>query len=341
MNKAERVALADAAIAAEKGGEPLTFVAPAPAAGDTPTPSASDKPATEAVTPTPAEAGTPQEVVAPEVSTATAGATDAVVFPTWVPERSKEALRSLSKDSRDAVLADMDARRVSLERDATEKWMKAKEVEGAASKWNALVSDPVKGPRVLEILEATVTPAVDPRLAKLAEVLGDDAAAAIVDMVGAKASEVSSKIIHEKVEAPVEHIDHVNKAASVVAKQLGLSDVEYAEARRVVGVKLGWTPDDQDAPYRTLTTENVGLYLAFAADIVRATPKAPAAAASLPKPQVAKPASPQSNGMTIDTKQDPPWVREQRPAKYGERSAWTMRKAGVSEADVERAMRNM
>ena len=340
MNNAERVALADAAIAAEKGGEPLTFTVPGTPEGDTAVPSASDKPAAVPVTPQPVAGEAPGKDAGPEV-TQTPVAETPIEFPTWVTGGTKEVLRGLSKEQREVVIRDMDAKRVSLEQDATTKWTEAAEVKKDADRWRRLRDDPVRGPKVLEILETADAPAVDPRVSMLKETLGDDVATAVLGLIDAGAESKARAVVHQRVDAPNEHVKHVNAAADAAAKELGLTAAEYATARKQIGSSLGYTEADPLAPYAALTTANVRSYLALAAISLRANAPAPAAQASPPSPPVAKPASVQSNGMALGTKTEPAWRREKRMPRLGEQAADTMRRNGLTDADVDRLMRTM
>ena len=344
MNNAERVALADAALEAIKGGEPLTFTDVAPAGGDTPTPSASGQPTTETVTPAPTEAGKPDEVAGSDVSTTTQ---EQIVFPAWVPEGSKEAFRGLSKEAREAAFRAIEDRKVSIEADATRKWEEAATVKREAALWRTLRDDPVKGPEVLKILEAPKPAGIDPRMVKLTETLGEDAATLIAELIDAKADEKADvkvkAALHERLDAPNEHVGHVNEAATEFRSRLGnrVSDEEFEAAKQVVGRSLGWSPETPNAPYEILNPQNVAHYLSTALQAIRASSKPQTPAASPPKAPVAKPASVQSNGMATDTKALPPWKVENRPPKHGEAAAWTMRKAGITDADVDRMIRSM
>ena len=320
MDKAEMAAQADAILRAEG----------LIAGGDAPVSSSSEEPAVPEVTP-PVEGGQPAVEAGSDDAKATP---EEIKFPAWVPEGSKEA--------REAAFGAMEDRRVSIERDATEKWMAAKELERDAKRWQALTKDKDKAPKVLAILEEPSAPPVDPRLALLAETMGEDAAKAVLGLIDDRAEQRVSKVITERFDAPSQHRAQVDEAGLAFRQELGnrVSDAEFNLAVKSVALELGGSPDNLEAAYAQLTPANVKTYLSLALKAVKAaTPTAPAA--SPPKAPVSRPASVQSNGMAHDSKADPAWKLENRVPRPGEQAAETMRRAGVTEADVQRLMQSM
>lgn len=337
MSKPENVALADAILA---GDVQFDFTPPPETKpeGDTPKAGSSEAPTPEPVTP--ADGGKQEDGAGSDAANTTPEAT--VAFPAWLPEEAKGAFAGLPEEARGVLAKAMDERKRSIEADATDKWMKAAEAEKDAKKWRSLVSDPVKGPKVLAALEAQSEPQTDPVLTRLNDLLGEDAAKAIIEAVEARGAATAKAVVHERIDAPQELRAQVNDAAFAYRERLGtkVSDAEFAQAVKTVGVSLGYTDDNPHAPYRVLTPENVAHHLSVALTAIKAAPKA-ALPTSPPKPPAPKPASIPSNGMALDTKSEPAWKRENRAPKPGEQASHTIRRHGLTEADIERAMRAM
>ena len=120
--------------------------------------------------------------------------------------------------------------------------------------------------------------------------MGEEAADAILGVVETKAKAEA----RATVDGPKAHKDAVLAAADEFRTRLGnrITDEEFDEAVESVGASCGWKPDDPDAPYRTLTPQNVSNHLFVALNAARtARSKIPPQTSPSQKPPESKPAS--------------------------------------------------
>ena len=308
--------------------------APIPS-GDTVVAKSSEEPAVAPVTPE----GTPVEVVGSDV--VEPAKEPEVEVPAWLAESAKEAWKA-NPALRDAVAAEIKSQKDGIMADATEKWMKAAELREQAKDAIAfqanLKADPAKWDAIQKIVTPPAVP-VDPIKAKLVEMFGEDAGAAITEAIDKKATEKAKGIVHETVHGPLEHKDRVNATLASYRQALGnrITEDEWTTAMESVAVAHGWTPEDPDAAYRSVDEQQV-VPLMRTALIMQQKLKPQA---SPPKALGKQPASVKSTGMASGTTSPKPWETRGTPPTKAELRAETLRRNGVTAADVERMIQSM